>query len=292
MLDHALRYVARGLPVFPLATGDKVPLFPSAHPDREDPQRGVCRGECGRMGHGFHDATTDPARVREWWARKPLANVGARTGIRFDVLDVDPRHGGAATLAALVERNGPLPAAPEAATGGGGRHLLFAPDPRVRCSAGQLGDGLDVRGGGGFVVAPPSLHPSGRRYAWTVRSIPPPPWPAWVLVLILPAPSILRPVAAHVLRADGRCSPYGAAVLRSACERVEAAREGRRHEVLRHGARLVAGYVAGGEVDEALARECLLAASALPEAEALRLIAWAFENGMALPLRAPHGRKR
>lgn len=95
--------------------------------------------------------------------------------------------------------------------------------------------------------------------------------------------------ASTKIREDG-ASRYGLAVLRHACEQVEGASEGGRHPTLKGRARLVAGYVAGGEVEESLARDCLLSAamgSGLPEDEARGLIEWAFENGKKEPLAAP-----
>jgi hypothetical protein len=91
------------------------------------------------------------------------------------------------------------------------------------------------------------------------------------------------------IREDG-ASRYGLAVLRHACEQVEGASEGGRHPTLRRRARLVAGYVHGGEIEESLARDCLLSAargSGLPEHEARVLIEWAFESGKREPLAAP-----
>lgn len=82
------------------------------------------------------------------------------------MLDIDPRHGGLASLEALKKRR-PLPRGPQVLTGGGGQHLYFAhPGGSVANSSGRLGDGLDVRGDGGYVVAPPSLHMTGNSYKW------------------------------------------------------------------------------------------------------------------------------
>ncbi|MFO0932928.1 MAG: bifunctional DNA primase/polymerase [Planctomycetota bacterium] len=95
MLDAALAYARAGLPVFPIAPGGKLPAIPSAHP-KGDPQRGLCHGECGRDGHGFHDATTDETRIRAWWETWPDANIGLRAGEAsgFDVVDLDTQKGG------------------------------------------------------------------------------------------------------------------------------------------------------------------------------------------------------
>ena len=146
----ALSYARRGVPVFPCEPGGKRPLTPN----------------------GFWDATTDAPRVRAWWGRWPSANVGVPTGEKSGllVLDVDPRDGGRASLAALEREHGPLPRTARARTGGGGAHVFFRypPEGEVRNSAGWLGPGLDVRGEGGYVVVPPSRTQGA--YEWTDRS--------------------------------------------------------------------------------------------------------------------------
>jgi hypothetical protein len=122
--------------------------------------------------------------VLAWWKHWPEANIGIRTGLdsMLVVLDIDVQHGGGGTLAELVKRHGELPAAPEVLTGGGGKHLYFAhPGREIRNSAGKLGPGLDVRGEGGYVIAPPSVHENGRAYKWTRPLGPPPTTPAWLL---------------------------------------------------------------------------------------------------------------
>jgi len=108
-------------------------------------------------------ASTDPGGVGRWWRRWPQANVGLVTGRRLDVLDLDGDQGVEALRAALQiapqEHPGPV-----ARTGSDGWHLLYAPSGlgnRVR-----LLPGVDWRGRGGLIVAPPSQHASGRRYAW------------------------------------------------------------------------------------------------------------------------------
>jgi hypothetical protein len=106
--------------------------------------------------------------VRDWFARSPASNVGIVTGTisGLIVLDIDPKHGGDASLAELSRRHGPLPPSIEAVTGGGGRHVYFAhPGGLVRNKVG-IAPGIDLRGEGGCVVAPPSLHASGKAYVW------------------------------------------------------------------------------------------------------------------------------
>lgn len=161
----ALDYLARGWAVVPIHPAEKRPLV------RWD---------------AYQNAPPGESEVRAWYARWPEAGVGIVTGgvSGLVVLDVDPEHGGKATLASLTAEHGPLPATAEAATGGGGRHLYFqAPEKPLRSRVG-LRPGLDLRAEGGLVVAPPSRHPSGRRYAWrrgrTPDETPPAALPGWL----------------------------------------------------------------------------------------------------------------
>lgn len=131
------------------------------------------------------------AEVTEWYRRWPAAGVGVITGYvsGLVVLDVDVGHGGGHSLRRLTARHGPLPPTVAARSGGGGTHVYFAhPEfETVRNRAG-LRPGLDLRGDGGFVVAPPSRHPSGTRYAWLPGQGPedrlPAPLPGWLLTLV------------------------------------------------------------------------------------------------------------
>jgi bifunctional DNA primase/polymerase-like protein len=101
------------------------------------------------------------------WSARPRANVGIVTGPPSGiwVLDVDPIHGGPARLADLELQNGPLPKTYTVRTGSGGLHLYFSLDGidfDLTNAKGTLPPGLDVRGRGGFVVAPPSISGRGR----------------------------------------------------------------------------------------------------------------------------------
>ena len=115
------------------------------------------------------EATTDRARIADWWQQYPDANIGIATGARSGnlVLDIDAGHGGEESLRTLLGEFGDLPRTPQAHTGGGGRHVVFAhPGREVRNSAGKVAPGIDVRGDGGYIVAPPSIHPNGKPYQW------------------------------------------------------------------------------------------------------------------------------
>jgi len=151
MLRAALAYAEMGFAVFPCISPGKAPL----------------------TEHGFKDATKDAEVIRALWLSHPGANVGIATGAisGIVVLDIDPRHAGDDTLEALEAHYGKLPETPTVLTGGGGVHSYFRhPGGIVSNSAGKVGQGIDVRGDGGYVIAPKSMHESGNRYLWEVSS--------------------------------------------------------------------------------------------------------------------------
>jgi putative DNA primase/helicase len=183
LLGWALAYAGEGFPVFPV----------------NERKRPLVKG-------GFKAATTDRAQINEWWRRWPSAGIGVPTGAASGllVLDMDVRDGkeGEAVLAAvlLVHGVGSLDAV-VARTGGGGSHYYMSLPPGcgVRCSVGKLGPsrtpGLDVRGEGGYVVAPPSYHCAGTEYQWVrgrLSEEPAPPIADWLLSL-LSAPAVPTP---------------------------------------------------------------------------------------------------
>jgi hypothetical protein len=149
MLRAALQLVERGLAVFPCRPQGKEPMTP----------------------HGLKDASTDRDMVEHWWHRAPDANIGIATGAISDivVIDVDGLDA-EEELRKLEAEYIALPATVESITARG-RHLFFRyPQREIRNSAGKLAKGVDIRGTGGYVVAPPSVHPSGKRYWWSVDS--------------------------------------------------------------------------------------------------------------------------
>ncbi len=122
----------------------------------------------------FQQRIASPDEIDDWFGKWPDANVGIVTGrvSRLAVIDVDAQHDGLRSLAALEAEHGALPRTVEALTGGGGRHLYFDhAEPILRNRVGIL-TGIDLRAEGGCVVAPPSVHPSGRSYAWVPGHAP------------------------------------------------------------------------------------------------------------------------
>lgn len=153
MRKTAAEYLARGWAVVPVAAGGKHPLV---------------------RWQTFQERLPTGKELEDWYARWSDAGVGIVTGVvsNLVVLDVDPRHGGNDSLRALEREHGPLPHTVEAITGGGGRHVYFTyPDGELR-NRTALAPGIDLRAEGGLVIAPPSLHASGRRYAWAVSHHP------------------------------------------------------------------------------------------------------------------------
>lgn len=267
----ALAHAERGWPVLPV-------WWPAAGPTRcacpDHECTSPAKHPVGHLTpHGKDDATTDPAVVRRWWACCPRANVGLRTGSASGlvVLDVDGRAG-QSSLRALVERHGRFSAA-WVRTGSGGWHAYFAhPGVEVRNSVRSIGDGLDIRGDGGSIVAPPSLHVTGGRYRW--HPDPPrelPPMPDWLVdLLATPPPPPPRPV-----RLEGDLTPYVTAAVEGEAREVAEARPGQRHSRLYLAALRLGRFVRDGVLSEAAVTAVLLAAAAtagLGESEAGRTI--------------------
>lgn len=157
--ERALAYVVRGWHVFPLHSMRNGACTCPKGRDCNAPAKHP------RIENGLYGATTDPEQIRLWWQQWPDANIGIRTGevSGLVVIDIDPRHGG------TIEALGDIPPTARVRTGSGGWHLYFSyPAGRdVRNDAsGKIAKGVDVRGNGGYVVAPLSIHQSGQRYEW------------------------------------------------------------------------------------------------------------------------------
>ena len=171
-LDQILEYAKRGWCLFPCVRRRQTPL--------------IC---------SWRDfASCDPNVLRRWAAEHRGCNWGMATGPRSGIfaLDVDDRKGGPVSLAALEAEHGPLPVTLTVITGGSGEHHYFRyPVGGVRCSVGKLSKGLDIRGEGGQVIVPPSIHPSGRSYQWLDETRAIVEAPDWLLDLL--SQTIKRP---------------------------------------------------------------------------------------------------
>ena len=284
LLDAALAYAAEGRAVLPLHTAAE----------------GHCscgRGDCSspakhpRVRHGLHEATTRIDQIRHWWTRWPQANIGVRTGEASNlvVLDIDTRHDGHHALADLAKRDPAVLDTRLIRTGGGGWHLYFThPGHVIRNSAGLLGSGIDVRGDGGYIVAPPSTHISGRPYRiGHARPIAPLPLSVHCAVE-RSRPSVVPP------QCDVRS---GSAWANAAFERelalVATAERGTRNATLIRAAFKLGQLVCSGQLDHFATRDALVnaaAAAGLPLREATTTVIRGVAAGEAHPRTRGSGR--
>ena len=269
MLEAALAYASRGWPVLPCEPRGKRPL--------------------GRfVAHGLTEATTDPATIEEWWRAEPEANIGLRTGVAFDVLDVDGDEGMAA-LAIEIPFDAPTVDGPTVTTGKGAH--VYVAVTGLGNRAGFL-PAVDWRGKDGFVVAPPSVHPSGAVYTWKCgeddpafgANAPIRPAPAWLLDLLNRRP-------ATALLPNGRptsTSAYGCRALETECGRLVLAPEGQRNHTLNAAAFALGQLVASGALsaDEVIVSLVEVARRiGLRDTEIERTV----ESGLNAGLRSPRG---
>lgn len=158
-------YVQLGVKVFPVHSvidqGGRLACTCGADPCKRAGKHPVA--QCAPRG--FHDATADHTILEQWWTQVPTANIGIATGNGLVVVDIDPRKGGDSSLSQLqAELGGELDTPLRVLTGGGGKHLYFRADGVVRNDVDLL-PGIDLRGDGGYVIAPPSRHASGGVYS-------------------------------------------------------------------------------------------------------------------------------
>lgn len=146
LMDAALIYAELGIAVFPLQPVTKIPYAGT---------RGVL------------EASTNLVRVERHWSRNPNSNIGIATGTAYSVLDVDTKKDAPGWASAhRLNQHGLLKASwGQARTPSDGGHLCFAPSDEGNHTAGKAGHGLDFRGIGGYVVAPPSVLNVGK-YQW------------------------------------------------------------------------------------------------------------------------------
>lgn len=201
--DTALRLAQLGWRVVPIKPGMKRPA----------------------MTAWQHGATTDQQTISNWY-RGMYANhgVGVATGpqpngqnlIVIDIDEHDIEQSGSDSLNKLTSRFGHLPETVEVATGSGGRHLYFLAPPaiEIRNDAGKrLGVGIDIRGDGGQVLAPPTVHPNGTPYRWvdglSPFDIQPALMPKW-LVQLITNPQAEPPTTPISNDGDGPAARYNA----------------------------------------------------------------------------------
>jgi hypothetical protein len=282
-IDAALIYARRSWEVFPCHSPARTPGSCTCHhTDCNSPAKHP------RVSGGLNSATRDEGLIRRWWASWPHANVAIRTGAASGivVVDVDPDHGGDDSLRAVLAAHEPLPPGRTIRTGSGGLHLYFAhPGETVRNDAGRrLGPGLDIRGDGGYVIAPPSVHASGARYAVAGRGGDIPEMPGWLLDLLRkeePAPR-----AAPSARAVEHGDAWARAAADGELQELRHATAGIRNSTLNRvsfklGQIIGAGLLEQSEIEQSLVDAGL--AVGLGEREAIRTVRSGLSAGIELP---------
>lgn len=265
-MHAALRAAARGWHVFPCRPRGKEPI----------------------TARGHLDATTDEHTIREWWDRTPDANLGLHCEASGLVaVDLDGPDGIAYLAGAPV---GVLPLTCTTVTARGGHMLYRVPvGRRGHRSATAIEPGVDVRCNG-YIILPPSIHPSGHAYRWLVPPDAegcPAVAPDWLHRAIEPDQPPTLP--GRVVAAD-QDTPYGLAGLARHVEELSAAAEGTRNHVLNAAAFSVAQLVASGQLTTATARDSLLAAGlacGLGEREVRRTIRSGWRAGVQHPYEPP-----
>lgn len=235
----ASRLAESGCHVFPVKPRAKVPI----------------------TARGCLDATRDAGQIADWWSRWPTANIGIACGPSgLAVIDLDGPEGLGGWRQLVAEHPGTPPTL-TARTGGGGWHLYYLAlrDRRVGNTAGKIGPKIDSRGAGGYVLAPPSVHPSGQSYRWAERQ----PaelavLPGWLLALLDPP---VRPRSPLSVRRCPGLDRYAAAALAGELERLSTCRAGTRNVSLNAAAFSLGTLVAAGRLDRREVVSGLLAAA-------------------------------
>lgn len=263
--ESALKYAQKGKPVFPCAVS-KSPIIPAE-----------------KGGRGCLDATTDENQIKAWWKEYPKASVGMATGEASGlwVLDVDLPDG-PGTLDKLEQEHGALPPTLTQETGGGGFQFFFRWDEngnRIGNSTKKIGKGLDIRSTGGYVILPPSFHPSGNQYKW-LNTDPPAQAPEWLIELVKKQPEKeYSPI-------KGINNAYGQKALANELVALSCTCEGERNDQLNRSAYSLGQLIAGGQLDIGTVQNALRGTAAgigLKSSEIEKTITSGIKSGMAEP---------
>lgn len=255
LLGQVLEYAALGwcvIPLWSIAVPD-----PLEAPVCTCPKGRQCTspGKHPRLPHGVLEASADAAQLGEWWAAWPDANVGIATGPRSGIYVVD--LDGPAAVKAWADLGFPM--GWQSRTGNGVHHIYSVADDLPN-TAGKIAAGVDTRGAGGYIVAPPSVHYRALdRYAWISRDgLGPPPLPDAVRLAV--TPTMQTPSRPPTVR-FGESTAYAKGVLRHALGRVAQAGQGTRNETLAKEAFVLGQWIGGGELDPSGVAEALENAS-------------------------------
>ncbi len=263
--ETAQKYAAWGWPVFPC--NGKIPLI-----------------------KGWPDAASiEDDQLTGWWQEWPEANIGLVTGPRSGLLVIDiDGPTGKLSLERLIDANGEIPETLTATTGNGFHLYLSYPagaDIRNDISR-KLGEGLDVRGAGGYVIAPGSQHANGTAYRWVDPDMPVADPPDWLIELLTREPDERPPAAPTTPLKSSRGTRYAEAALTSACATVEGSVPGTRNDNLNRQSFSIGQLVGAGALPLAEAENRLMDAaisSGLSPREAKATV----QSGLHAGLREP-----
>jgi putative DNA primase/helicase len=294
VLAAALAYAANGWAVFPAPPGAKRSY------------------KCAARSAGIRwGATRTRETIRQDFRHWRAARIGIPTGIDNGIVVVETDtvagHGvdGAASLAALVSQHGPLPETLQAISPSGSGHRYFqhpGDGIKIKNSASELGNGIDVRGDGGMVIAPPSINPDGRAYRW-LNENPIAAMPAWLVELTREKPRTSptisqRAVAAIIRPTNGSASAstgeaYGQAALEYEITALAQTPPGNRNHQLNRASFNLHQLVGGGELDGGEVDRHLIAAATangLVNDDGLRSVEATIESGRRAGLQYPRNR--
>ena len=289
VLDAALHYAARGLAVFPVP------------PDAKKSFKCAARNDGRAWG-----ATRNAEEIRGDFARWPDARIGIPTGADNGIVVVETDtvagHGvdGTAALARLESEHGALPDTLRAISPSGSIHRYFrhpGAGIKIKNSASEIGTGIDVRGDGGMVVAPPSVTPGIGAYRWLGRN-PIAAMPGWLIELTREKPRAAPTISQRAIAAIGRptngsASTYGEAAIEYEITALAQALPGSRNDTLNRAAFSLFQLVGGGEIQEGEVLDRLIEASTvngLVADDGLPSVMATIESGRRAGLQHPRSR--
>lgn len=252
ILNAALGYAQRGVAVFPAAAAVKKSL------------------KCARFSNGERwGATRDLREVRCDFTRWPNARIGIPTGAINGIvvveIDTPAGHGcdGQAALDRLQAEHGALPETLTAISPSGSIHRYFrhpGAGIKIKTTASKIGVGIDVRGDGGMVIAPPSNNLDGRQYRW-LNHLPLAPMPGWLVLTLDRPPTIRQRAVAAIRRPIDGPNGYGAAALADEIEQLASTAPGSRNDALNRASFNLHQLIGGGELHADEVEQRLIEAS-------------------------------